>query len=72
MNLRNLWLAALIGAAAVVAHSQSADHNPGLALQGPDQFADHPTLVAVPPSVPRSRTFPSHGGRLWVGSSRLR
>jgi hypothetical protein len=38
MKLRNLWLAALIGVAAVVAPSQSADHNSELALQGPDHY----------------------------------
>ena len=35
MKLRNFWVAALIGITAIVAHSQSADHNPVLALQAP-------------------------------------
>src|SRR5262249_29577858 len=39
MKLRNLWLAALVGIAAVVVHSQSLDRNPRLALQGPDHYS---------------------------------
>lgn len=38
MKLRNLWLAAFI-VVTTVAHSQSADHNPGIALQGPDHYS---------------------------------
>lgn len=39
MKLRNVCLAALIGIAAIVAHSQSAEHNPLLALQGADHYS---------------------------------
>ena len=39
MKLRNLCLVASLGIPIAVANSQSANHNPGLALQGPDHYS---------------------------------
>jgi glyoxylase-like metal-dependent hydrolase (beta-lactamase superfamily II) len=39
MNLRQLFVTALLGAVAVATYGQTADRNPGLALQGPDHYS---------------------------------